>query len=82
MDPRPHVALFVETSIKYGCEILGGITRYLQFRQPWSVFLEQRERLRLRLVGCVAGRGTGSSCAKVRRHLSACCCERGWRLSI
>jgi LacI family transcriptional regulator len=45
MDPRPHVALFVETSIKYGREILRGITRYLQFRQHWSVFLEERERL-------------------------------------
>ena len=45
MDPRPHVALFVETSITYGREILRGITRYLQFRQPWSVFVEQRDRL-------------------------------------
>jgi LacI family transcriptional regulator len=38
-----HVALIVETSIIFGRQLLGGITRYLQAHDPWSVFLEQRE---------------------------------------
>src|SRR5215213_2251196 len=43
MAERPHVALLVETSIRYGREVLQGVTRYLRSHDPWSVFLEQRE---------------------------------------
>jgi LacI family transcriptional regulator len=43
-DPdRPHVALFVETSINYGRGVLRGIARYLRRGGPWSIFLEQHE---------------------------------------
>jgi LacI family transcriptional regulator len=40
---RPHVALFVETSINYGRGVLRGIARYLRQHGPWSIFLEQHE---------------------------------------
>lgn len=40
---RPHVALFVESSLEYGRGVLRGIARYLKERGPWSIFLEQRE---------------------------------------
>ena len=40
---RPHVALFVETSINYGRGVLRGIARYLREFGPWSIFLEQHE---------------------------------------
>src|SRR5580698_2729833 len=40
---RFHVALFVETSVIYGREILRGISRYLETRETWSVFLDERE---------------------------------------
>jgi LacI family transcriptional regulator, galactose operon repressor len=40
---RPHVALFVETSINYGRGVLRGIARYLRECGPWSIFLEQHE---------------------------------------
>ena len=43
-DPdRPHVALFVETSLNYGRGVLRGIARYLRECGPWSIFLEQHE---------------------------------------
>lgn len=40
---RPHVALFVESSIEYGRGVLRGIASYLHEHGPWSIFLEQRE---------------------------------------
>jgi len=40
---RPHVALFVESSLEYGRGVLRGIASYLRERGPWSIFLEQRE---------------------------------------
>lgn len=39
----PPVALLVETSTFYGRQILAGIARFLLGRQPWMIFLEQRE---------------------------------------
>jgi LacI family transcriptional regulator len=43
MQPRPHVALIVETSVVYGREILKGIARFLGTHARWSVFLDERE---------------------------------------
>lgn len=40
---RPHVALFVESSLEYGRGVLRGIAGYLKEHGPWSIFLEQRE---------------------------------------
>jgi len=42
-NPRPHVALIVETSVVYGREILKGISRYLGTHGRWSIFLDERE---------------------------------------
>jgi LacI family transcriptional regulator len=36
------VACIVETSMAFGREILGGVTRYLQESGPWTVYIEQR----------------------------------------
>ena len=38
----PHVALIVETSTAYGRSIIGGTTRYIRERGPWTVYIEQR----------------------------------------
>jgi LacI family transcriptional regulator len=40
---RPHVALFVETSMNYSRGVLRGIACYLHRYGPWSIFLEQHE---------------------------------------
>jgi len=41
-EPRPHVALLVETSLISGREILRGISRYVQEHGPWAIFHEPR----------------------------------------
>lgn len=42
MPSKPRVALIVETSSRYGRDVLGGIVRFMRIHQEWSVFLEQR----------------------------------------
>ncbi len=39
---KPRVALIIETSSRYGRDVLLGIVRYLKTHETWSVFLEQR----------------------------------------
>lgn len=39
---QPHVALFVETSLASGRDILGGVARYIRERTPWSLYHEPR----------------------------------------
>src|SRR5436309_2489823 len=57
---RPHVALFIESSLEYGRGLLRGIARYLRERGPWSIFLEQRE-LGAALPGRARDRGAAAS---------------------
>lgn len=40
---RFNVALIIETSVVYGRQILHGISRFLETRGRWSVFLDERE---------------------------------------
>ena len=40
---KRHVALIIETSSKYGRDLLAGIVRYMRMHDRWSVFLEQRD---------------------------------------
>jgi LacI family transcriptional regulator len=61
---NPQVALLVETSIQYGCEILRGIARYLKPTQPWSIFFEQRERLLAPPAWLKTWRGQGAICRR------------------
>lgn len=43
VQPYPHVALFIETSKRYGRELIRGIGRYVSAHEPWSVYLTERE---------------------------------------
>jgi LacI family transcriptional regulator len=61
---KPQVALLVETSIQYGCEILRGIARYLKLTHPWSVFFEQRERLSAPPAWIKNWHGQGAICRR------------------
>jgi LacI family transcriptional regulator len=70
MANRPHVALIVETSIHYGREVLGGITRYLRSSDPWSVFLEQRELWTSPPAWLRSWRGDGVICRKTTPQLA------------
>ena len=69
-DVRPHVALIVETSIHYGREVLGGITRYVRSHQPWSCFLEQRELWSSPPAWLNAWKGSGVICRKTTPALA------------
>ena len=40
---KRHVALIIETSSAYGCDLLAGVVRYMRMHDRWSVFLEQRD---------------------------------------
>lgn len=42
-QPRPRVALLVETSNNYGRALLEGISRFIHTHHPWAVFLELRD---------------------------------------
>ena len=70
MTKRPHVALIVETSIHYGRQILGGVTRYLRSHRPWSVFLEQRELWTAPPDWLCRWRGDGVICRKTTPELA------------
>jgi LacI family transcriptional regulator len=43
-NPRPKVALLVETSNAYARGLLRGVAGYLQQARPWSVYLAEHER--------------------------------------
>ena len=70
MAKRPHVALLVETSIRYGREVLQGVTRYLRSHPPWSVFLEQQELFASPPRWLRNWRGDGVICRKTSPELA------------
>lgn len=44
MKKHANVALIIETSSTYGCQILRGISRYNRVYANWSIFLDERGR--------------------------------------
>ena len=44
MQPRPRVALLIETSNAYAREVLYGIRGYLREHRPWSIYLAEHGR--------------------------------------
>src|SRR3989442_8676261 len=77
MAQRRHVALIVETSIHYGRQVLGGITRYLRSHEPWSVFLEQRELWTSPPTWLATWSGDGVICRKTTPALARGLAKRG-----
>ena len=43
---KRRVALIIETSSRYGRDLLAGVVRFMRTHEDWSVFLEQRDLLR------------------------------------
>lgn len=43
MEKRRHVMLMVETSLGFGRDVLGGVSKYLIQHDPWSVHLGYKE---------------------------------------
>jgi LacI family transcriptional regulator len=77
MPDRPHVALIVETSIHYGRQVLGGITRYVRSHQPWSCFLEQRELWSSLPPWLKGWKGSGVICRKTTPALAVMLAKAG-----